>query len=225
MQSNYIPWKGYFDLINQVDIFCFLDNVQYTKNDWRNRNKIKTKNGLKWLTIPCGTNIKRLICDIKLDDHSWQKKHWEQIKENYSKAPYFKEKKDFFENFYLNNNWKYLSESNQYLIKNIAKDQLGITNTIFTDSRDYNLKKSKGERVIELLNKIGATEYISGPAAISYIDVELFKKEDIHVKWMNYLDYPEYSQQHPPFEHGVSILDLIFNEGKNASKFMNSFNQ
>ena len=217
MQSNYIPWKGYFDLINQVDIFCFLDNVQYTKNDWRNRNKIKTKNGLKWLTIPCGTNIKRLICDIKLDDHSWQKKHWEQIKENYSKAPYFKEKKDFFENFYLNNNWKYLSESNQYLIKNIAKDQLGITNTIFTDSRDYNLKKSKGERVIELLNKIGATKYISGPLAKNYLNKNDFIKNNITLEWMDYNNYKKYNQFHPPFDHQVSIVDFMMHISKKNS--------
>src|ERR1700681_1938553 len=89
LQSNYIPWKGYFDIIHDVDLFVFYDDVQYTKNDWRNRNKIKTPQGTQWITIPVGTNEHRLICEVEIRDTSWQKKHWKMLQQNYAKAPYF----------------------------------------------------------------------------------------------------------------------------------------
>lgn len=222
LQSNYIPWKGYFDIINRVDVFCFHDDLQYTKNDWRNRNKIKTRDGVRWLTIPCGTSEKRLISEVKINDFSWQKKHWETIKSNYSDTPFFSKTKDFFEDFYLSHEWNYLSELNQYLIKNIAKDKLGIKDTVFLSSKDYNLQESKTERLIQLLLRIGATDYLSGPSAINYLDLDLFKKNNIKIEFINYSNYPIYSQYFPPFDHNVSVLDLIFNEGDNLLNFITS---
>ena len=222
-QSNYIPWKGYFDIINSVDEFIFHDDLQYTKGDWRNRNKIKTNSGLKWLTIPCGSSENRLICDVELIDSSWQKKHWNLISSNYLKAPYFHEYKEFFQEFFLNNKWNNLSVLNQTLIKKISNDILGIQ-TKFKDSRAFNLQYSKGERVLELLIKANASEYLSGPAAKNYIDQSKFESEGIKLKWMDYSGYKIYNQLYPPFEHGVSILDLIFNEGPNYEDYMKSFN-
>lgn len=222
LQSNYIPWKGYFDIINMVDEFIFHDDIQYTKNDWRNRNKIKTDKGLTWITIPCGINEKRLICEVELLDHSWQKKHWSLITNYYSKTQYWKYYKVFFEDFYLGQEWDSLSELNQKMIISISNELLNVK-TIFKDSRDFNLTKSKEERVIELLKKNNASNYLSGPAAKDYIDVSYFLKNNIKVSWMDYSNYPEYNQLFPPFEHGVSIIDLIFNEGPNAYKFLKSF--
>lgn len=219
IQSNYIPWKGYFDIINQVDLFIFHDDLQYTKNDWRNRNKIKTPNGPEWLTIPCGTSEKRLICEVILNENKWQIQHWRKIKSMYAKAPYFKEFESFFENIYLKREWNNLSELNQCLITQISRKFLGIV-TEFDDSRKYELTLTKAERVKELLIKSGATVYVSGPSAKNYLRAELLAKEGIELKWMNYNNYPVYDQLYPPFTHEVSIIDLLFNTGPDARKFI-----
>lgn len=212
LQSNYMPWKGYFDIINSVDVFIFHDDLQYTKNDWRNRNKIKTPNGLQWITVPCGSNEKRLICEVELGDHSWQKRHWRLICENYSKAPFFDDYKEFFEQFYLGQKWTNLSEMNQHCIQQISRELLGITTT-FDDSRKYGLKERKGHRVMELLQKVQSTHYVSGPAAKGYLSEEAFKKIGIKIEWADYSALQCYPQFYPPFEHSVSIIDTIFHTG------------
>ena len=216
LQSNYIPWKGYFDLINSVDLFIFHDDLQYTKNDWRNRNKIKTMEGVRWVTIPSGTNEKRLIHEVTLCDSLWQKKHWNLIKNSYSKAPYWNEYKEFFENFYMDKEWTNLSILNQYLIKTITKNFLGNKNTQFDDSRKYNLKEKKEARVLELLEKVGASEYISGPAAKSYISEQNFIDKNINLTWFDYVGYKPYEQLGQGFVHDVSIIDVLFNCGPEA---------
>jgi hypothetical protein len=219
LQSNYIPWKGYFDIIGSVDLFVFHDDLQYTKGDWRNRNKIKTPKGAEWITVPCGTSEHRLICEVELENHDWQRKHWNLIRINYDKTPFFKSYTPFFEEIYLGRTWKNLSDMNQYVIKEISTELLGIK-TQFVDSRVYGLKMTKGERVIELLRKVGANTYLSGPAAKSYLAESAFIAEGIGLEWMNYAGYPEYPQLHPPFDHAVSIVDLIFNTGPDAPSFM-----
>lgn len=221
VQSNYIPWKGYFDIINHVDEFILFDDVQYTRRDWRNRNRIKTPNGLVWLTIPVEVKgrYNQKINETRIANPKWAKKHWATISQNYAKAPYFKEYESLFSAFYLNLvEETYLSQVNYQFIKCINAI-LGIT-TILSWSSDYDLVEGKNERLIELCKQAKATEYISGPAAKGYIDEELFQKENIQLTWMDYIGYPVYHQLFPPFEHGVSVLDLIFNEGPNAMKFM-----
>lgn len=219
LQSNYIPWKGYFDIIGSVDLFVFHDDLQYTKGDWRNRNKIKTAKGAEWLTVPCGTSEHRLICDVQLTSSDWQRKHWRLIQAHYVNAPYFKQYSAFFEEIYLGRVWSNLSDMNQYMIKAISIELLGMK-TRFDDSRAYDLKEAKGARVIELLKKVGATVYLSGPAAKFYLDESVFLNERINLEWMNYVGYPEYPQLNPPFDHAVSIIDLIFNTGSDATAFM-----
>jgi len=219
LQSNYIPWKGYFDIIQNVDLFIFHDDIQYTKSDWRNRNKIKSAGGLKWITIPCGTDEHRLICDVKLPDTNWQEKHWNMIKSHYRKSTFYSYYYDFFDEVYTKIRWKYLFEINQYIIKKISTEIFGLK-TKFDDSRNYNLKNSKAERVIELLEKVNATSYLSGPSAKSYLNNSLFLKKGINLEWMNYNGYPEYPQFYPPFAHHVSIIDLLFHTGPNAKYFI-----
>jgi hypothetical protein len=219
LQSNYIPWKGYFDIIGSVDLFVFHDDLQYTKGDWRNRNKIKTPKGAEWLTVPCGTSESRLICEVELTGADWQRKHWNLIQMHYVKAPYFKYYSPFFEEIYLGRTWVNLSDMNQYVIKAISTELLGMK-AQFEDSRAYCLKTAKGDRVIELLQKVGATTYLSGPAAKSYIDESIFTAEGIGLRWMNYAGYPEYQQLYPPFDHAVSIIDLLFNTGPDATSLM-----
>ena len=223
LQSNYIPWKGYFDLINMVDEFILYDDMQYTKRDWRNRNKIKTPNGLVWLTIPVEVKGKyfQKINETKVSEKDWAKKHWQCIFYNYKKSKYFKEYKDIFEELYLNCNEEYLSQINYKFIVTINKI-LGIKTKIRW-SNEFELIDGQTEKLLSICKQCGADTYLSGPAAKNYFDDELAKKENIKVEWMDYSGYKEYEQQYSPFEQGVSILDLLFNEGINSSKFMKSF--
>ncbi len=221
-QSNYIPWKGYFDMINMVDDFVLYDSVQYTKNDWRNRNKIKTKNGIQWITIPVRQkSLAQKINETQISNSNWNKKHWKTLVTNYSKSKYFKEYRDIFEDLYLNCESNFLSEINYKFIITINKILNIKTNIIKSDK--FNLPKEKNDKLIFICKKLGATTYLSGPAAKSYIDKSRFKEKKINITWMNYEGYKKYNQLFHPFEHNVSILDLIFNEGSNATKFMRSF--
>lgn len=215
LQSNYIPWKGYFDIINDVDLFIFYDDVQFTKNDWRNRNKIKTPSGTSWLTIPVGSHIDLKICDVLLPKSNWQEKHWKTICQNYSNTPYFNYYSKVFEEIYLGMNWLTLSELNQYIIKRIASDMLSI-NTQFSDSRAYSAIGAKQDRLLDILRKVGANLYVSGPAAKDYIDIQGFSDAGIELIYKDYSGYPEYNQQYPPYDQYISILDLLFQVGPKA---------
>jgi hypothetical protein len=219
IQSNYIPWKGYFDIIHDVDLFIFYDDVQYTKNDWRNRNRIKTMQGPHWLTIPVGPHKDKLICEIELVDQQWRKKHWETIRQSYAKAAHFKTYKAFFEHVYLECEWPTLSELNQYLTKQICCEFLGI-NTCFRDSREFQLTGAKQERLLDLLKQVGATSYVSGLSARAYIEDERFEEAGITLIYKDYRGYPEYPQLFPPFEHAVSIVDLLLNCGSTAAEYI-----
>lgn len=218
IQSNYIPWKGYFDIIHDVDLFVFYDDVQYTKNDWRNRNKIKTPMGVKWLTIPVGTDLNRLICEVELTNPVWHKKHWRMIEHCYSKSPFFYLYKELFRHVYLGRKWESLSELNQYLIKHIAVECLNIK-TEFHDSREYDIlgtNANANHRLLKLLQSLKADTYVSGPAARKYIDEKVFTQAGIKLVYKDYSNYPEYLQLYPPFEHNVSIVDLLFSCGSDS---------
>lgn len=223
VQSNYIPWKGYFDLINLVDEFVLFDDVQYTRRDWRNRNRIKTSHGPKWLTIAVEVKGKyfQKINETVISEPRWNEFHWNTITHSYSKAPFFHHYRERFENLYRSATDKYLSQINHRFIIAICR-MLGITTKI-SWSMDYKLAAGKTERIVDLCERAGATEYISGPAAKAYMDEDLFQAKGIAVSYIDYSGYPEYHQLYPPFAHDVSIIDLILNEGPNAAKFMKTF--
>lgn len=223
LQSNYIPWKGYFDLINMVDEFVLYDDMQYTRRDWRNRNKIKTPQGLKWLSVPVDVKGKyfQKINETTVSDATWSKKHWHTLIQFYSKAPFFKQYKEQFEKFYLENSEIKLSQINFQLIK-IVNSILDIKTKISWSS-EYDLVDGQTEKLLGICQQAGADVYLSGPAAKGYFDESMAEAMEIQVEWMEYSNYLEYQQLFPPFEHGVTILDLIFNEGPNAKNFMKSF--
>lgn len=223
LQSNYIPWKGYFDLINQVDEFILYDEMQFTKNDWRNRNRIVSAQGVQWLTIPVKQSGKsgQKICETQVAKSNWGKKHWQTLVTNYSKAPFFKTYQERFKELYLGGKELYLSEINFKFLTAI-NELLNIT-TKMTWSTDYQLLGDKSEKLVNICQQAGATDYYSGPAAKDYLDEILFAENKIKVHWMDYAHYPEYSQLHKDFEHGVSIIDLIFNLGPKANQYMKSF--
>ena len=218
LQSNYIPWKGYFDIIAKSDIFVIYDEVQYTRRDWRNRNLIKTDKGLKWLTIPVVQyDFHQKIYETQISDENWKKNHKGTIQSNYAKAPFFKDYKEDFFSIY-ENSLTSLSEINRAFIEVICS--ILKIETKIIDSRTLNLVGDKQERLIHACKALCATTYLSGPAAKSYIEEDSFNQHSIQIEWMDYSNYKEYHQLYPPFEHGVSILDLIFNEGPNARQFL-----
>lgn len=217
VQSSYIPWKGYFEMILRADRFVFYDDVQYTKEDWRNRNQIKTKDGLKWLTVPCGQPRGRNICDVEIESDHWQRKHWDAIRHAYAKAPAFSTVAPFVEDFYLNHRWRSLSEMNQQLTQKITRHWLR-GETEFADSRDYPTDPglAREERWVAMLESMGATHFLIGPKARGYLTdekIQEIRERGIELIWMRYDDYREYPQLHPPFSHQVSILDLLFHCG------------
>jgi len=219
LQSNYLPWIGYFDLISSVDEFIIYDCMQYTKRDWRNRNQIKTPQGKQWITVPIKSKgeFKQSIYEAEILDDQWKEQHWKSISMNYSKAPFFLEIQDLLEPIY-NSNIISLSELNTSLIKLICK-YLGIATRI-SQSNQYKLNGEKSYRLMDICIQSRASCYVSGPSAKEYLDLEIFKKHHIQVEWFEYGAYNNYKQLWGEFEPTVSIIDVLCNCGPNTSKFL-----
>jgi len=220
LQSNYIPWKGYFDLIAAADEFILYEDMQYTRRDWRNRNKIKTPQGTQWLTIPVKVKGKyhQKIKDTKINNTDWAAAHWKALMQNYRLTPYFDEIAAWLEPMYTENSHTHLSQINRQLIEAVCH-YLCITTKI-TNSWDYTLLEGKTERLADLCAQAGGTEYISGPAAQDYIEESVFIDKGIKLTWFEYTGYPEYPQLWGKFTHRVTILDLLFNCGEDAPLYM-----
>ena len=220
IQSGYIPWKGYFDIIASCDEFIFYDDVQYTRRDWRNRNFIKAPEGRLRLTIPVQVKGKyfQSIKETKTVDDKWQKNHFRSIKNNYGNSPFFKEVSDWLAPLYLTKKYVYLSEVNQLFIKAICK-YLKITTSI-KNSSEYTLKGDKTESLINLCIQTDSSIYISGPKAKNYIEEKKFADNSLKVEWFDFEGYPPYNQKYGDFIHEVSILDLLFNCGENSTEYM-----
>jgi len=210
-------------MIAAVDEFIIYDDMQFTKNDWRNRNKIKTPGGVNWLSVPAGQDINRRIRDVVILDSRWQKKHWRTLDANYRRALYFEEIAEWLAPLYLGENHDNLSVLNRKLIVAIC-NYLGIKTKI-SNSWDYNLIEGKTKRLLDLCKQASCTEYISGPAAKDYIEEKYFDDAGMKLTWFDYTAYPEYPQLWGEFIHGVSILDLLFNCGKDAQNHMRFVNK
>ncbi|MBJ23275.1 MAG: hypothetical protein CMB64_01265 [Euryarchaeota archaeon] len=212
-QSNYIPWKGYFHLIANADIFIFYDTVDFTKRDWRSRNQIMTPHGLKWLTIPVGSNNGKTIQDVILPSGTWRYNHLETIRRTYSKSPFISDVMDILSPVFEDEKISTLSEFNQTIIRRIS-DYLEIK-TKFYNSSEFNIDGERVEKLIQLCKKVNADIYLSGPAAKNYINDE-FDNIDLELKWMDYGPYDEYEQKSKIFTHQVSIIDTIAILGKST---------
>jgi hypothetical protein len=223
VQSSYLPWKGYFDLINTVDEFVLLDDVQYTRRDWRNRNRIKTKDGPRWLTVPVQTRGRyhEPICAITIADPDWRRRHWRTVVSSYRRARGFAQYGPFFEELYDSATDNHLSLVNERCLRAVAR-LLGIE-TRLSWSMDYGLTTRRTERLVELCLRAGAATYVSGPSARDYLDLTLFRQHEIEVEFFDYTGYPSYDQLYPPFDHHVSIIDLILNVGADASRYLLTF--
>lgn len=219
LQSNYIPWKGYFDVIAAVDEFVIYDCVQYTKNDWRNRNQIKTPKGKSWLTVPVRQrHLGQTIAETEIADPECFRRHWDIFRQAYARAPHFRECSRLLEDLFLGPSPTMLSEANTRLLKRISE---GLRlDTAITRAEDYMPEGDRNERLVDLCRKAAATHYLSGPAARAYLDESRFTEAGIIVEWMDYTGYAEYPQLYPPFDHAVSILDLLACAGHEAPSFM-----
>lgn len=220
-QSNYIPWKGYFDLIASVDVFVIYDDMQYTKRDWRNRNKIVSPLGLKWLTIPVEVSGKyyQKINQTKVADELWARKHLQQFTQNYKQSAFFNDIYQWLEIVYeRSKDLTMLTDINTLFISEICA-KLDI-NTTIKDSREFKLVEDRSDRLASICESLDAKTYVSGPAAKDYLDLIFFDEKDISVSWFDYSNYPPYRQLSDEFNHGVSILDLMFNTGPDATKYM-----
>lgn len=217
LQPSYIPWRGYFDLIHRADVFVFYDDVQYDKNGWRNRNRIKTPKGTKWLTIPVPqrgiVSGKIPINAVTPIGDSWAREHFETLQRSYAEAPYFEE--EWLWSLYADPS-PFLADFTIATTIEIAA-HLGIRDTRFLRSSDLHATGHKTDRVINVLREAGATHYLSGPAARDYIEPEKFADAGIELEWMTY-DYPEYPQLYPPFDPFVTVLDLMFMTGPDAPR-------
>jgi len=219
-QSNYIPWRGYFDMIAKADVFVLYDEMQYTRRDWRNRNKLKTKDGLKWLTVPVQSkgNYHETISSIQIQNTDWSLKHFQTLENNYRKTPFFSEIKDLISPIYLERKFTHLSDLNETLIRTIC-NYLGI-NTPIRQSSDFNLVGNPSEKLMNICKQLDATQYLSGPNAKAYLDCQMFAQNKIEVSWMDYSGYPEYPQKYGNFVGEVTILDLLFNAGSDSYHYM-----
>ena len=219
IQSCYIPWKGYFDLINAADEFVLYDDVQYTTNDWRNRNRIKTPQGTQWLTIPIARRLGQRIDEARVADPRWAAKHWRTLAQNYSRAEWFQRYRERFEPIYDElASEPLLSRINHRLLDAVCAE-LGIATPIHWSS-EYRAPGEGSARVLALCLEAGATRYLSGPRGRDYLDEASFAAAGVEVEYIDYSGYPEYPQVHSPFDHNVTVLDLLFNVGPDASRYL-----
>ena len=223
LQPSYIPWRGAFDQIQRADLFIFYDDVQYDKRGWRNRNQIKTPRGKQWVTIPVhsrGAQTQNIpINQIRIAwDEPWNEIHFKAIQHSYGKAPHFQRYQRLLETFYQRRD-ELLADFTIDLTIALARE-LGNNHTRFMRSSEIaGIAGQKTDRLIQILQAVGATHYISGPSARDYIENEKFDEVNISLEYMQY-NYPEYPQLYPPFDPQVSILDLLFMAGPEAHKYI-----
>ena len=221
LQPSYIPWRGYFHLIQRADVFVFYDDVQYDKHGWRNRNRVKTANGTQWLTIPVNAsgNVESglLLKDARIANASFAKKHLSTLKQTYARAPFLSRYAGLLESFYTKK-YALLCDFTIDTTRALAAE-LGIDKTKFVRSSELMVTGERTARLVEIVKRVGATHYISGPSAKDYLDEAAFASQGMTMEWMKY-DYTEYEQLHPPFDPFVTVLDLLFMKGAAAPEYI-----
>jgi len=224
LQPSYIPWRGYFDQVRRAELFIFYDDVQYDKHGWRNRNQVKTAQGRQWLTIPVhsrGATEGVPIHRVRIDwSKPWAANHLKALHLAYAKAPHFAEHVEWLESVYTRRD-EFLADFTTWLTVEIARE-VGITGTRFMRSSQIEgIDGKKTDRLIQVLQHVGATHYISGPSAKDYLAEEKFAAAGISLEFMEY-NYPDYPQLHQPFDGNVSVLDLMFMAGKQTLSYLNA---
>jgi len=222
LQPGFLPWTGFFDQLDRSEIFVIYDTVSYDRGGWRNRNRIKTQQGIQWLTVPVIVNGFPLIRDVKIDNHdNWAVKHLKSIKQNYSRAPYFKDYIGIFEEVY-SKSWEYLIDIDMAFIMKI-RECLGNGTTIEFAS-NLKIEGERTQRLVDMCLKLGATEFLEGHAGKGYLQGEgeqLFKEKGINLVYQDY-KHPVYPQLYGEFVSHLSVIDLLFNCGKESLNIIRS---
>jgi WbqC-like protein family len=220
IQSCYIPWKGFFDLIGRCDQYVVYDSAQYVKRHWHNRNRIKTANAVEWLTIPVVTKgrFEQRIDEVEIEK-PWADKHWRSLELAYKRAPFFGQLESIVRGWYERADKQVrLTDVNAIFLHGIA-GLLGLKTSMIRDTA-YPATGAKTERLLAICRAAVADRYLSGPSAKEYFDESLFAAAGVTPEWMSYEGYPQYPQLHGSFEHSVTALDLLFNTGAEARHYL-----
>jgi len=214
-QPQYLPWMGYFDKADRADVFILLDDVQFKKNDWQNRNKIRTPQGAQWLTVPVLHDFGQKINEVKINNQiKWREAHLKALRMNYRKAPFYDKYIGVFEHVY-GQEWDFLVDINKYLIKKLV-DLLGIQTKIVMSS-EFQVSAESTQRLIDLCKKVDADAYIAGADGGQYMDLSKFEASGVQVMTQDF-QHPVYAQlwtknQEENFLSHMSVLDVLFNHG------------
>jgi hypothetical protein len=210
-QPQYLPWLGYFDKMRRADVFCYLNDVQYKKNEWQNRNRIKNAQGWQWLTVPVRYHFPEKINEVKINTTTgWQKKHLQALVTNYSRAPFYKPYSAIFEDTYTRD-WEFISELNIHLLEYL-REALEMNTKTTVISSDLQLSDDPTDRLIDICKSTGADTYLAGPDGTKYMDLQRFEQNGIKVITQEF-KHPVYPQLFDDFESHMSIVDLLFNCG------------
>ena len=221
-QPQYLPWLGYFDKIRRADAFCYLNDVQYKKNEWQNRNRIKTAQSWQWLTVPVSYRFPEKINEVHINNTvDWKKKHLQALITNYSRAPYFKEYISIFEDVF-SKDWELISDLNIHLIE-LLRGVLQLQETSTVISSDLKLSDDPTGRLIDICNHLGADTYLAGQGGANYMDVERFEKNGLQVIVQEF-EHPVYPQLFDEFQSHLSIVDLLFNCGPESMNIIREAN-
>ena len=221
-QPQYLPWLGYFDKMRRADVFCFLDNVQFKKNDWQNRNRIKTARGWQWLTVPVHYRFPQKITEVTINKSvNWKKKHLQALISNYNRTPYFKQSLDIFEQVY-SETWDSLSDLNIILIKRL-RTAFGLDQKPIVKASDHDLREDPTDRLIDICTALNADTYLSGQDGIKYMNMERFRQSGIRVVVQDF-QHPIYPQAFEGFQSHMSAVDLLFNCGEKSLEKIEEFN-
>ena len=210
-QPQYLPWLGYFDKIDKADIFVLLDTVQFKKNEWQNRNKIKTGQGWQWLTVPVMYKYPQSINEVMINNRvNWRHKHRQALLSNYRKGSYY----DIVEKMVseiFSYSWEQISQLNIEVVKKLA-GMLGIDTQIYVASELGEFPQDPDERLVAIIKHFGAGTYLAGRGGREYMNLDTYKRNGIVVIFQDF-NHPVYSQLFGNFEPFMSVIDLIFNHG------------
>lgn len=213
LQPGYLPWLGFFEQLHRADAFVLLDDVQYDKHGWRNRNRIKTAAGAQWLTVPVKNERgeRTLVRDVSIDNrHDWRKKHHSSIRQNYRKAPYFDRYRRLFEEGY-SREWDLLVDLDVFFIEGLCSF-LGLDTGKVVRSSALAAGGGRQERLVAICRELGADTFYEGASGRSYIDEDFFRENGIRVEFQDYR-HPVYRQLYGDFVPFLSVVDLLFNHG------------
>ena len=222
-QPQYLPWLGFFDKIIRADAFCYLNDVQFKKNEWQNRNRIKTAQGWQWLTVPVRYRFPQKINEVAIHDSTgWRKKHLQALITNYSRAPYYHSYITIFEDTF-SREWEFISELNIHLIEQF-RNALNIDTKPAVISSDLDLRDDPTDRLIDICKHMGADTYLAGQGGVQYMDLAQFSKNGIKLLIQDF-EHPVYTQLFGDFQSHMSILDLLFNCGPKSLEVIRSANE